>query len=696
MSLLEQSTLFQLLPIGAYRSDRHGTLLHANAALLRMNRYSTEAEMQADLCNSSKDPYVDPMRRRQFLDLLESSGQVTNFVSEMFRFKTGEHMWVREHAHVVRDADGNARYYEGTVEDITEELAAKALLHQREAMLQNLLQTIPDRVWLKDLNGTYLTCNNAFAENLGVTPAEVVGTGDAQWVGPALEAQYLANDRMAILAGKAVTLEEEMPSPITGSPGFYEIVKTPMQDTEGRTIGVLGMARDIRQRKRAEALLRDTTEQLELAIMGADLGRWDHDLTFEKGYHMDEHACRLLGRDIRECEVGRAWGHLIHPDDLPLTLQAMRAYLNGGTPTYEVDYRARHTDGRWIWLTSRGKVVQFDRDGAPQRMVGTLMDITGRKQAESQLRATRAELQATLNALPDLVFEFNAQGRYCAIHTQNETGMVLPAELILNKLVTEVLPKDAADACLAALQDAKQKGRSGGRQYSLVLSGGTQWFELSVVRKPTEPGEEERFIAIARDITERRLTQEAIQHLAFHDGLTDLPNRRLLTDRLHSAVAACARNSQHGACMFLDLDKFKLLNDTHGHDVGDLMLREVARRLQQSVRAIDTVARLGGDEFVVLIQALSADAEDARMHAASVAHKILASLNEPYPHDGYEHVTTPSIGIALFSGDTLAPQDILKQADVAMYQAKAKGRNTLIFYEQNMAKTPVGTAQTAT
>lgn len=695
MSHLEQSTLFQLLPIGAYRSDRDGTLLHANAALLRMNGYASEAELRADWRNSSKDPYVDPLRRGQFLALLEDSGQVTNFVSEMIRFKTGERMWVREHAHMVREDDGGLRYYEGTVEDITQELAAKARLHQREAMLQNLLQTIPDRVWLKDLNGIYLTCNEAFAVNLGATPAEIVGTGDAQWVGPALAANFLASDRLAIQAGKAVTLEEDMPSPIASNPGLYEIVKTPMLDAEGNAIGVLGMARDIGQRKKAEALLRDTTEQLELAIMGADLGRWDHDLTSDKGYHMDEHACRLLGRDARECEVGRAWGHLIHPDDLPQTLQAMRAYLNGSTPTYEVDYRARHTDGHWIWLSSRGKVVQFDRDGAPQRMVGTLMDISGRKQAESQLRATRAELQATLNALPDLVFEFTAEGRYCAIHTQNEAGMVLPAALIMNKVVTEVLPKDAADACLAALQEAKQQGRSFGKQYSLLLSDGKRWFELSVVRKPTEPGEEERFIAIARDITERRITEEAIQHLAFHDSLTNLPNRRLLNDRLHSAVAASSRHRQHGACMFLDLDKFKLLNDTHGHDVGDLMLQEVARRLQQNVRAIDTVARLGGDEFVVLILALSADAEDARMHATSVAHKILASLNEPYALAAYEHVSTPSIGIALFSGDTLAPHDILKRADVAMYRAKAQGRNTLVFYESNMAVAPEGTAQPA-
>ncbi len=141
--------------------------------------------------------------------------------------------------------------------------------------------------------------------------------------------------------------------------------------------------------------------------------------------------------------------------------------------------------------------------------------------------------------------------------------------------------------------------------------------------------------------------------------------------------------------MFLDLDKFKQLNDTQGHDVGDLLLQEVASRLQQNIRAIDTVARLGGDEFVVLIQALSADAEDARMHASSVGHKILASLNEPYHLNNLEHTSTTSIGIVLFSGGAYAPHDVIRQADTAMYHAKAQGRNTLVFYEQNMAASHV-------
>ncbi|QDL54506.1 sensor domain-containing diguanylate cyclase [Rhodoferax aquaticus] len=684
MSSVDLSTLFEHLPIGAYRIAPNGSIWHVNAALLRLNGYASENEMRRDVGEVVPNPYAIPARRQEFLELLYSRGSITNFESEMVRYKSGEHWWAREHAHTVRDEDGNLLYYEGTIEDITSERAAQFRLDQRESLLYNVLQTIPDHVWLKDTSGVYVTCNEAFAERLKIQPAALIGTRDADWVGEEIAQQFLTTDQLVMRTGTSVTFEEGYESTINPKGELHEVVKTPMRDGLGNIIGVLGMARSIQQRKDAEALLRDTTEQLELAIMGADLGRWNHDLTHEKGYFLDERACKMLGRDPRESEKGRAWGHLIHPDDLTATLQAMRAHLSGHADAYEVDYRARHTDGHWIWLSSRGKVVQFDREGNPQRMVGTLMDISGRKQAEAELRATQSELQATLNALPDQLFELSADGRYRAVHSREEEDTLYASKFILNKVVTEVLPKDAAEAFLSALNEAQAKGRSTGHQYRLDLAPGKQWFELTVVRKPTEPGEEERFIAIARDITERKITEEAIQHLAFHDSLTGLPNRRLFNDRLHSALIASHRQQQHGALMFLDLDKFKQLNDTHGHDIGDLMLQEVSRRLLQNIRAVDTVARLGGDEFVVLVQALSADEIDARMHASTVGHKILASMNEPYWLNGRQHTTTPSIGIALFSGEVAPPNEILKQADIAMYHAKALGRNTLCFYDPDM------------
>ncbi len=691
MAIHDLSTLFDLLPIGAYRSNPDGKIVHLNAALLKLNGYTSEAECLADVRTIGADSYVQPGRRQQFREMLEAQGQVTDFVSETYRLKTGERIWVREHAHLVRDAQGRTLYIEGTIEDITVERRATLSLQQSETLLRNVLETIPDRVWLKDIHGIHQTCNTAFAEHLGATTEQIIGTADAQWVGEDLAREFVKADRIVIQTGQSLNLEGPMPSPVQNDPTIYEVIKTPMRGAHGRIIGVLGMARNIQARKDAEAMLRDTTEQLELALMGADLGRWDHDLRVEKGYYLDARSCAMLGRDPLESNHGRAWGHLIHPDDLPGTLDAMRAHLSGTAPAYEAEYRARHTDGHWVWMGNRGKVVQFSDAGKPLRMVGTLMDISKRKLVEHELLATQAELQATLKALPDLVFEFSSDGRYRVVHSHDTQELIQPASLQINKLVSEVLPHEAAEIFMAALREAAHTGRSVGKHYSLELAQGKQWFELSVVRKPTLPGEEMRLIAIARNITERKLAEQAIAHLAFHDALTGLPNRRLLGDRLETALAASQRNSTHGALLFLDLDKFKDLNDTYGHDVGDLMLQEVAQRLLQCIRAVDTVARLGGDEFVVLIQNQSADVDDARLHTATVGHKILSSLNDPYLLRGMAHTITPSIGATLFLGHGVACADLLKQADLAMYEAKAQGRNTLCFYE-NRPLAPVNTA----
>ncbi len=317
-----------------------------------------------------------------------------------------------------------------------------------------------------------------------------------------------------------------------------------------------------------------------------------------------------------------------------------------------------------------------------------MADISVRKQVEERLRETQSELQATLSALPDLLFEFDATGHYLSAHSQDPESLILPVDEMIDKSVAEVLPSDAAQAYQQAFEEANQKGRSHGIQYSLETPTGKRWFELSVAKKPTEPWKDERFIAIVRDISERKKAEEAIQYIAFHDSLTGLPNRRLLTERLQQALLLSARSQTHGAVMFLDLDRFKQLNDTYGHEMGDLLLQEVARRLQNSIRSVDTAARLGGDEFVVLIQDLSSDVHEAQSQAHIVGNKVLASLNQPYDLHGHLHTSTPSIGVALFNNTQRTPNEVIKQADAAMYAAKAAGRNTVCFFQPSLAPHP--------
>ncbi len=191
-------------------------------------------------------------------------------------------------------------------------------------------------------------------------------------------------------------------------------------------------------------------------------------------------------------------------------------------------------------------------------------------------------------------------------------------------------------------------------------------------------------LAIHTDITQRKKAEDKVQHLAFYDQLTGLPNRQFLSDRLLSALASSSRTRMSGALMFIDLDNFKTLNDTLGHDMGDLLLQQVALRLASCVRETDTVARLGGDEFVVLLETLSEHVPDAALQSKASGEKILATLNQSYQLAGYEHVNTSSIGITLFKGHEDGADDILKRADLAMYQAKGAGRNAIRFFDPEM------------
>lgn len=215
------------------------------------------------------------------------------------------------------------------------------------------------------------------------------------------------------------------------------------------------------------------------------------------------------------------------------------------------------------------------------------------------------------------------------------------------------------------------------------------WGEVRSKPERNAQGAVVGFHGITREITARKLLEDQVRQLAYHDPLTNLPNRRMLNDRLSQAMAASKRSGRHGAVVFLDLDRFKTLNDTHGHEAGDLLLLEVTARLKTCVREVDTVARFGGDEFVVMLAELDTDLQVSRSQAQAIAEKIRVALAAPYQLNLHqegaadlvvEHHGSASIGVAIFLGHEASPGDILKWADTAMYQAKEGGRNGIRFY----------------
>lgn len=302
------------------------------------------------------------------------------------------------------------------------------------------------------------------------------------------------------------------------------------------------------------------------------------------------------------------------------------------------------------------------------------------------LRQSIAFSESLLQTMPVPVFHKDTQGRYTGCNSAFTGFIGKTREEIVGKTVFEISPQSLSqvycDKDLELLDDPvgvqvyeSRVKHSDGTEHDVVFHK---------ARMLGEDGKPSGIIGVILDITERKQAEQQIHQLAFYDPLTELPNRRLLMDRLHQEFAIGARTGQHGAVLFLDLDNFKTLNDTKGHDIGDMLLVEVAQRLKSCVRDGDTVARLGGDEFVVVLESLSTSATDAAAQAEHVAEKIRAFLSEPYILNQHRYHTTPSIGIALFRGHQESLDNLLKYADTAMYQAKTAGRNAIRFYDPEM------------
>ncbi|CAM8646023.1 GGDEF domain [Comamonadaceae bacterium] len=374
---------------------------------------------------------------------------------------------------------------------------------------------------------------------------------------------------------------------------------------------------------------------------------------------------------------------MIHPDDIIQTLKSMNASARDGM-TWAQEFRIIHKDGHVRSLF--GKAITYLEADGRYNAYGSVTDITQHKESLAILQESEARFRALTELSSDWYWEQDADYRFVRFHGAIETGRDKTTERSIGKTRWENGAMNMTEADWAAhkaVLDARQVFRElelGDRD----AQGRVYWISTSGAPIFDSHGVFKGYRGIGRNITERKEAEEKIERLAFYDVLTDLPNRRLLMDHLQYAVATCARGRLHGALLFIDLDNFKDLNDTRGHDVGDELLRLVAQRLKACVRESDTVARFGGDEFVVLLQDLEGSMADAGVQAESVAKKILLQLNASYELPGGSHHSTPSIGVVLIHGQRQSVDELLKQADLAMYEAKSAGRNTLRFFDPAM------------
>lgn len=317
-------------------------------------------------------------------------------------------------------------------------------------------------------------------------------------------------------------------------------------------------------------------------------------------------------------------------------------------------------------------------------------DMSERRQMEDALREQEESFRLIAENLDGFVATLDIDGR--RLYNSPSYARLLGKRAILGTLSLDDVHPGDRERVSRAFRDTVATGISQHLEYRFLMADGRICLLESrsgVIRD--DKGRTIRVVVVSHDVTERRQAEEKIHHLAFHDPLTQLPNRLMLHDRLDHSMAAGKRSGCYGALMFLDLDNFKPLNDTHGHKAGDLLLIEVTARLKSCVREMDTVARFGGDEFVVLLSELHAHRDQSTSQAERIAEKIRLTLSEPYrliiKQDGTAndtaivHRCTVSIGVVLFIGHEESADDIVKWADAAMYQAKADGRNSIRLHD---------------
>ncbi len=435
------------------------------------------------------------------------------------------------------------------------------------------------------------------------------------------------------------------------------------------------------ERERAGQALRESEERMRRFFENVPVGIF---ISTSEGkfIYVNPAMASMLGYDsyaeLMRVTNETSIGQVLYADPSHRETVLQHVERNPGQwQTFENRYRRK--DGQIIdAILSIGK----NRDTAKGELVlyGIVSDITERKRAESDLRvaATAFESQEGM-IITDADMSILRINRACS-----EITGYSPLEAIGQTPRMFSSGRHNSTFYQALWASINTTGAWKGEIWNRRKNGEVypQWANISAVRGPD--GAITNYVASFIDISHRKTAEEEINHLAFYDPLTNLPNRRLLIDRLRHALLAGSRSDSAGALFFIDVDNFKTLNDTLGHDKGDMLLDQVARRLSATVREEDTIARLGGDEFVIMMEGLSLIALDAAALARVVAEKILEAFKEPYDLQGTPYLCTVSIGIALFNRPTDTVEELLKQADLAMYQAKAAGRNTLRFFDPQM------------
>jgi diguanylate cyclase (GGDEF)-like protein/PAS domain S-box-containing protein len=603
------------------------------------------------------------------------------------RRKNGEIFAVEVIANYVKF--GKLEYNVAYAKDITEQINREDALKNSERRSRELISNLQVGVIIQSAHAEIISNNQLALDLLGLTEEQLLGktSFDPDWNVVHEDGTpfpgYTHPVPHAIATRKSVNnVVMGVHRPLSGDRVWLLVSAVPQLDAEGSVELVVCTFVDYTERKQTESLLLQSQQMLQDAQRIARVGSWQVDFATNHVY-WSEQLYRMQGLNPESTTPPdyNESTKLFTPESWDILSSSIARTAESGVP-YEQELEMVKPDGSHGWMLARGEAVK-DAVNATIGIRGVALDITERKSAEILLRF-HSDILNSLGEGINLVR--SSDGKILFTNPKFDSLFGYEPGALIGKHVSilNASQKTNPDSRVHEIMSLVEKtGRWAGVILNIRSDGSTFWCHATVSAFD-HPQFGRVMASTHEDITQIKAAEDEIKYLAFYDQLTRLPNRRLLADRVKQALASASRSGSTRALLFIDLDDFKTLNDTMGHDIGDLLLQEVANRLNSCVREGDSVARLGGDEFVVMLEGLSNEQSEASKQTAAVGRKILETLGQTYQLKSQAYQNTPSIGATLFADNSLTIEDLLKQADIAMYQAKKAGRNTLVFFDPKM------------
>jgi len=425
-------------------------------------------------------------------------------------------------------------------------------------------------------------------------------------------------------------------------------------------------------------LIKEDSSIFEFIQSGSLDGIWYWDLEKPENEWMSPKFWETLGYDPeKKKHLASEWQDIIFQDDLKLATDNFEKHLEDPNHPYDQIVRYRHKNGSTVWIRCRGMAIR-GKNGKPLRMLGAHTDISGLKNAEKEISRLKEEYEKVFNGTQDAMFLIkvllNGDFIYIRNNLAHQVKTKISLEQIMNKSPQDLLGKEMGDVVSANYQRCVDKKRSITYEEELNLPGGDRIWQTTLT-PVFEEGRIAHIVGSAMDITERKKLEKELQKQAYYDKLTGLPNRRLFFDRLEQMVFESERDDKQFAVLFIDLDGFKNVNDTYGHEIGDEVLKIVGNRLKEFVRKSDTVARMGGDEYTIILRDI-----ESKKSLSDLIEKIHKKLKQVMEIGNIFCEVNSSIGVAIYPEDGKNSEKLLNNADSSMYDIKKNGKGGIKFF----------------